>query len=289
MKPLERPALRYHGGKWRLAPWILSHFPKHRIYVEPFGGGASVLLRKSRSHAEVYNDMDGDLVSYFRILRDPETAARFIEAIRLTPFARGEFEAAYEPTEDDFERSRRMVVRSFMGFGSDGTNPKVKTGFRADSKKSGTTPAADWRNFPDALGSIAERLQGVVIENRPAVDIMARHDGPDTLHYVDPPYLPETRSSDTFRSGHGYRHELTVEDHEALLEEIQALAGMVLLSGYPSQLYDESLSGWRVVDKATYADGARPRTERLWINPACAAALDAECAGEQLSMIGGAA
>lgn len=285
MSEPHRPALRYHGSKWKLAPWIIAHFPTHRIYVEPFGGGAAVLLRKERAYSEVYNDLDQDLVSYFRILRNPDQAKRFAEAIHLTPFARDEFEAAYQPTDDDFERARRMVVRSFMGFGSDGTNPQVKTGFRANSNRSGTTPAGDWRNLPGGLTAIAERLRGVTIENRSAVDVMTQHDGSNVLHYVDPPYLPETRSSHCYRRGHGYRHELTPEEHHVLLAVLQDLDGMVVLSGYASELYDETLSDWQVVDKATYADGARPRTERLWLNPACAAALARAGAGEQLCIL----
>jgi DNA adenine methylase len=282
VRRLTRPALRYHGAKWMLAPWILSHFPRHRVYVEPFGGSASVLLRKDRVHADIYNDLDGDLVTYFRILRDPIKAAQLIEAIRLTPFARDEFEEAYEPTDCDLERCRRMVIRSFMGFGSDGTNLLVKTGFRGNSNRSHTTPAGDWRNLPPALEVVTERLRGVVIENRSAAEVMRTHDKPKTLHYVDPPYLPETRSAATYRAGHGYRHELTTEDHEELLELLLDLEGMVVLSGYPADLYDDRLTGWRVVDKETYADGARPRTERIWINASCASALDAEGIGEQL-------
>lgn len=284
-----RPALRYHGSKWKLAPWIIGHFPRHRIYVEPFGGGAAVLLRKQRSYAEIYNDLDADLVSYFRILRDPVLSAQFVEAISLTPFARDEFSGAYQPAEDDFERARRMVVRSFQGFGSDGTNPLVKTGFRSNANRNGTTPARDWMTLPDGLAKIAERLRGVCIENRPAVEVMRYHDGEGVLHYVDPPYVPETRSTACYRSGHVYRHELSFDDHVALLDVLQDLEGFVILSGYASELYDDALVGWRVVDKATFADGARPRTERLWINPACARMLDLAGTGEQLCMIGGVA
>jgi DNA adenine methylase len=98
MRALTRPALRWHGGKWRLAPWILSHFPAHRCYVEPYGGGASVLLRKAPSDAEVYNDLDGDVVTLFRVLRDAAQSDRLVRLLRLTPFARAEFEGAYEPT-----------------------------------------------------------------------------------------------------------------------------------------------------------------------------------------------
>jgi DNA adenine methylase len=274
-----RPVLRWHGGKWKLAPWIISHFPKHRVYVEPFGGAASVLLRKERSYAEVYNDLDEDVVNLFEVLRSAE-ASRLIELLRLTPFARLEFEHAYIESRDPIERARALIVRSFMGFGSDGHNPdNGRTGFRANSNRSGTTPAHDWANYPDCLAVIVERWRGIVIECRAAVDVMRKHDGPDTLHYVDPPYLPETRSVSGNRGKDGirvYRHEMTRADHQALLVGLIDLQGMVVLSGYHSTLYDKALTDWRRIEIAALADGARPRTEVLWLNPACAQALDRE-------------
>lgn len=265
---LTRPVLRWHGGKWRLAPWVIAHFPPHRVYVEPFGGAASVLLRKPRSYGEVYNDLDDGVVNLFRVLRS-ERAGELIEALRLTPFARAEFEASYEPTEDEVELARRLIVRSFMGFGSDGHNVKVKTGFRANSNRSGTTPTHDWRNYPDAVPILVERLRGVVIENRDALDCMAQHDGPETLNYVDPPYMPDTRSDKSRKSGeryHAYAHEMDEPAHERLLSFVRGLQGGVVLSGYASQMYDEALAGWRRVERPALADGARPRIEVLWIN-----------------------
>lgn len=189
-----RPALRYHGGKWMLAPWIISHFPDHRVYVEPFGGAASTLIRKERSYAEVYNDLDGEIVSFFRVLQDPDSAARLIELLQVTPFARNEFDLAYDPTECPIEEARRLTIRSFMGFGSDGHNDARKTGFRSNSNRSGSTPAADWCNYPKSLNLIVNRFMGVTIENRNAVQVMLKHDSPGALHYVDPPYIQSTRS-----------------------------------------------------------------------------------------------
>ena len=290
----KRPVLRWHGGKWKLAPWILSHFPHHRIYVEPFGGAASILMRKQRSYSEVYNDLDDEVVTLFRILRDPVTALELERQLRLTPFARTEFKSAYELTDDPVERARRLVVRAYMGFGSNAHSSQQKghrsTGFRSNSNRSGTTPAQDWKNYPDAMAAMVERLQGVTVENREALTVMRTHDGPNTLHYVDPPYLPETRARGNRYdlAWRMYRHELSPDDHSSLLEFLNGLSGMVVLSGYASELYDDYLDDWRVIDKATYADGARPRTERLWLNPACATALDREGAGEQLCMIGAA-
>src|SRR5579859_5689382 len=118
MKPRPRPVIRYHGGKWKLAPWIIGHFPAHRCYVEPYGGGGSVLLRKPRSYAEVYNDLNNDVVNLFRVLRDPPAYRKLLNLLRRTPFARVELEQAYRPTRDRVERARRTLVRAFMGFGS---------------------------------------------------------------------------------------------------------------------------------------------------------------------------
>src|SRR5262245_38216470 len=132
-----RPVLRWLGGKWKLAPAILQYFPPHRAYVEPFGGGASVLLRKQRSYAEIYNDLDDEVVNLFRVLRDEQKAKALIAAVSLTPFARLEFDESYGDTADAVERARRLIVRSFMGFGSNGHNINRATGFRANSNRSG--------------------------------------------------------------------------------------------------------------------------------------------------------
>lgn len=263
-----RPALRYHGGKWKLAAWIIGQFPPHRIYVEPFGGGASVLLRKVRTYAEIYNDLDDEVVTLFRVLRDGVTAQRLQTLLVQTPFARAEFNEAYEICAEPVERSRRLLIRSFMGFGSDGHNGAYRTGFRANSNRSGTTPAHDWANYAQALPLLTERLQGVVIENRDARDVMRAHDGPQTLHYVDPPYPLSTRSRAQRRgNGHtgNYRHEMTDADHEELLDALLGLEGSVVLSGYAHPMYDRKLSGWRRIERAALADGARHRIEVLWI------------------------
>lgn len=267
-----RPVLRWHGGKWMLAPWIISHFPKHRTYVEPFGGAASVLLRKTRSYAEVYNDLDDHVVGLFRVLQDPIKSEQLIDRLYLTPFSRREFENSWEPTEDEIEQARRLVVRSFMGFGSNAHNVELgskATGFRADSNKSGSTPAHDWSRYPAALRDIVSRMRGVVIEHRPAIQVIEKHDGPGVLHYIDPPYMAETRGlKNKYDPKHRYRHEMSVEDHEELLGVIRGLKGMAIISGYPTDLYDAALSDFGRVERNAYADGAQPRTEVLWINHA---------------------
>lgn len=277
MNAITRPPVRWHGAKFLMADRIIKFLPPHRIYTEAFGGGAGVLLQKPRSHAEIYNDLDDDIVGLFRVLQDTAQSCRLIDLLRLTPFARREFEIAYEPSSDAVERARRLVIRSFMGFGSNAHSSTQRghqsTGFRSNSNRSGTTPAQDWMNLPDAYGAIIERMRGVVIEHRDALIVLTRHDGPAALHYVDPPYVHDTRS--TFKGGKSaYRHELDGGGHVKLLETLRALMGMVVLSGYANPLYDETLHDWRRVEFKAMADGARPRTEVLWINPACAAALD---------------
>lgn len=266
---ITRPVLRFHGGKFLQADDIIAFFPPHRRYVEPYGGAASVLLKKNRCHAEIYNDLDVELVNLFRVLRDPTLSRRLIDLLRLTPFAREEFLTAYKPTRNRVERARRLIIRSFMGFGSDGATGDYRTGFRANSNRSGTTPARDWSNYPDALDLIVQRLDGVVIENRDAIVVMTAHDGPDTLHFVDPPYMLELRSRTNRRKGGGtYRHEMTVEQHMELLAFLNEVEGMVILCGYPSEIYDEALPGWQRVERDALADGAAPRREVLWINQA---------------------
>ncbi len=265
-----RPALRYMGGKWRLAPQIVKHFPHHKTYVEPFGGAASVLLRKPRAFQEIYNDLDGEIVSLFQVLRCPKSALELSRLVELTPFARDEFEASYERSPDPIENARRTVVRSFMGFGSTAVALRRKTGFRAISERNGKHPAQDFAGMPLALLQISDRLRGVVIENRPALDVMARCDGPNTLIYADPPYMHATRSGKRIHGSleHAYTFEMTDGDHGELLDFLAACRSRVVLSGYANPAYDKALSGWKRVEIAALADGARKRTEVLWINPA---------------------
>jgi DNA adenine methylase len=268
-----RPVMRYHGGKWRLAPWVTAHFPPHRCYVEPFGGAASVLLRKPRSFAEIYNDLDEEIVNVFRVLRNPHTAAQLKAACELTPFARSEFLLAYQVSDDPVERARRILVRSWMGHGASGVRAH-KTGFRVNPHRQRTTAAGDWNGWSSAIDDFVERLRGVTIEMRPASQIIADHDRPDTLFYVDPPYMFETRSQKRKGSDlyHGYVHELTDAGHAALLDQLTSLQGMVVLSGYASDLYRQKLSGWHQVSKEAQADRGGARLEELWINPIAASA-----------------
>lgn len=261
-----RPVLRYFGGKWMLAPWIIQHFPPHRIYVEPFGGAASVLMRKEPAYAEIYNDLDGEIVNVFQVLRDKDKSAELCRQLRLTPYSRDEFNGSYLVTDDPIERARRTLIRAYMGFGSNGHNSDERTGFRAACTRQHTTASDDWANYPAQIARFHERLKAVVVENRNAMEVLAQQDTPETLFFVDPPYVHATRSVTK-----GYRFEMNDQEHEELCDALKSVKGMVILCGYPNPIYDRL--GWETVKRHAYADGAANgqtnRTEVLWLNPAC--------------------
>jgi DNA adenine methylase len=258
MNEVTRPLLKYHGGKWMLGPWIRSYFPPHRVYIEPFGGGGSILLQKSRCFEEVYNDLDDEVVNLFRIVRD--RGKELLHKIELTPYSRAEFELSMQETDEPLERARRMIVRSFMGRDPSSATNKENGSFKGQQSKAWVNCAQVWMGYPDALKGIVKRLQGVIIENMPAVNIIKKHDGAQTLFYVDPPYLPETRDR-----GADYKREMTEADHRELAAVLNRTAGAVILSGYPSKLYDELYQGWIKKELGALADGRFPRTEVLWM------------------------
>jgi len=253
----KRPIVRYHGSKFRIAPWIISQFKDYRIYCEPFGGGAGVLLKKERSYAEIYNDLDGEMVNLFIMARDRgETLRRYLET---TPFSREIYFSAYNETSDPIARAANTVIKSIIGFGSDSI--RQKSGFRSDYNRSYTTPAHDWKNYPEALKSITERLQGVVIENMPAIDLIKKIDRTEVLFYVDPPYVHSTR-----QKSKRYAFEMTDEQHIELAKCLKKCKGKVILSAYESELYNKLYSSWNKITKPCLADGARPRLEVIWKN-----------------------
>ncbi|EOX1529977.1 DNA adenine methylase [Vibrio cholerae] len=269
------PVLRYHGGKFRLAKWITSHFPEHKIYVEPFGGAASILLQKPRSHGEVYNDLDSDIFNLFSVLRDENKAEKLNRMLHLTPYSREEFEKAYEISQCPIERARRTIVRSAMGFGSGAANFH-KTGFRCEAKREYNTSAHVWDKYPEIIRFVCQRLKGVNIENREAVDCILYHDSEHTLNYIDPPYVGSSRNKKY--AGKIYQHEMTDAEHEELLKTTLKLKGMVIISGYDSDLYNDYLASFQKVTKQARISAGRGtgiRTECLWISPNCLSNIEA--------------
>lgn len=229
-----RPPSKWYGGKYYLAPHIIPLFPKHQTYLEPFGGGASVLLNKAPAPIEVYNDLDHRIVRVFRVLRDdPE---EFQRRLALTPYSEAEFLAAKQPSDDidcdDIELARRDLLswrlsRSGAGESFSYTTQRVRRGM-ADVV-SGFLSCID-----DQLPLIVERIRRVQILCRPAAEVIVKWDSPNTLIYCDPPYLPETREKN---SQNVYLHEMPIEAHVELAKVLNAVQGSVVLSGYPSELY----------------------------------------------------
>lgn len=224
LKPT-RPVLRYFGGKWRLAHWIISHFPPHVCYVEPFCGAASVFLRKSPSEFEVINDLDGEVVNFFRMLRD--RTEDLLHAIRCTPYSREEYGLSWEETVDDMERARRYYVRSWQGWG--GAKRESHPAWRSQhSNNRGKSVVMDWNELKH-LDAIVQRLKQAFIENDDALDVIERYDQPHTLFYLDPPYLSETRTKRWRETA--YNCEIDEDYHRRLLDVLQEIHGMAIISG----------------------------------------------------------
>lgn len=252
--------IKYPGSKWRTAEWIISHFPPHHSYLEPFFGSGGVLFTKPRSNIETVNDLDGNVVNLFECIRsDPERLAR---AIYWTPYARAEYDRAFErqyTERDRFQRAVDFYVRMMMGHGFRTTGEKV--GWKNDVQGRDAAYAARfWCETPENIMVAAERLREVQIENRPAVEVIARFNSPKVLIYADPPYVLSTRTRKQ------YCHEMTDVDHRDLLDALLAHKGPVLLSGYDNPLYSDALKGWHREERPerTQTDGAR--TESLWMN-----------------------
>ena len=255
-----RAILKYPGAKWGLAEWIIGFFPKHRSYLEPFFGSGAVLFRKERSAIETVNDLDGDVVNLFEWIRkDPERLAR---EIYFTPYARDEYERAYAAmnTEtDSFKRATDFYIRMMMGHGFRTTGEKV--GWKNDVQgRERSYATGQWCSLPDNIMEAAERLRGVQIENRPALQLIRRFNFPNVLIYADPPYLLSTRH------GKQYRCEMDDHDHAELLEALRQHKGPVLISGYDSELYNNALEGWYREETTVMAQTSTKRREVLWMN-----------------------
>ncbi len=261
--------IKYPGAKWGVAPWVISHFPEHRSYLEPFFGSGAVLFTKSRSAIETVNDIDGDVVNLFDWIRkDP---ARLAHAIRFTPYARDEYDRAWaaQYTEtDNFRRAVNFYIRMMMGHGFRTTGEKV--GWKNDVQGREAAYAAKcWAKTPEVIIQAAERLRGVQIENRPAVELIRRFNYQNVLIYADPPYMLGTR-----QNRKQYRHEMTDDDHMELLEAIKAHRGPAIISGYDSDLYNRELKGWYKDGRTSFTQTASRRREILWMNFEPAAQMD---------------
>lgn len=249
--------LNYPGAKWGMAQEIVQLMPPHRSYLEPFFGSGAVLFNKPPSAIETVNDIDGDITNFFTVLREqPQELARMIT---LTPYARDAFNDAHENRgADPLDRAWRFAIRSKMGHGF---KTYQKTGFKIDVyARERSYCVGCWNRLPQDIIAAADRLKGVQIENQPALDVIRKFNHDNVLIYADPPYLLNTRG------GKQYRHEMTEQDHVELLDVLKQHKGSVILSWYPSELYDLELRSWHRIARKSYNQNSDPRTEVLWCN-----------------------
>jgi DNA adenine methylase len=268
-KGLKSP-IAWYGGKAYYAEWLIDRFPSHRVYVEPFGGAANVLLRKPCSEVEVYNDIDDRVVNLFRVIRDPAQFEQLRLLLDLTPYARGEFAnlLTLPPTDDPVENARRFFAGCRQARGGIGMS-KLSPSAWATSKRTRremAEPVSKYLSAIDGLSDVAARFRTVLIESRPAIALIHQYDGEDTFFYLDPPYMPETRHGNKAAT---YAHEMSPDDHAALLDVLLAIKGKVMLSGYDAPLYGDKLRTWRreeLKTKAHMSNSGEERVEVIWFN-----------------------
>jgi DNA adenine methylase len=265
-------AFGWYGGKFSHLDWLLPLLPECHHYCEPFAGSAAVLLNRSPSPIETYNDLDGEVVNFFRVLRDHKD--RLVELIGLTPFSREEFELAclIDPNLDPVERARRFFVRARQV--RTGLAQKASLGRWANcintSRAGMSGVISRWLGSIEALPVIAERLIRVQIENRPAIQVIQLYDSPATFFYCDPPYVHSTRGDSS-----AYGNEMTDDDHIQLASVLNRARGTVALSNYDCPLMDQLYTPpkWHKIfgPVQTIHSTKDIRQEVLWTNydPTC--------------------
>lgn len=266
-------AFGWYGGKYSHLDWLLPLLPSATHYCEPFGGSAAVLINRPPSSVETYNDIDGDVVNFFRVLRTQKE--ELLEAIGLTPFSREELRnAVTEPENEltDLERARQFFVRARqVRTGLAQTASEGRWAHCKLTSRAGMAGAVSrWLGSVDGLSEISQRLLRVQIENAPALDVIKRYDSKETLFYCDPPYVHESRSDKN-----AYAFEMTDEEHRSLADVLHNIEGKVALSGYHCKLMDELYDGWTTIEaksKKAHSTNTRPdsikqdRVEVLWVN-----------------------
>ena len=249
--------LKYPGAKNRLALWICSYIPAHQVYLEPYFGSGAVFFNKELVKIETINDLHGEVVNYFKVIRDkPE---QLISLLQLTPYARDEYESSFsiKEGESDVERARKFAVRCWQGFGCSNL---YKNGFRTSQQSNSPHTTKEWRELPERVIQANKRLLNAQIENIPALELINRYNTEDVFIYVDPPYLLNTRKRNL------YLYEMSDEDHVQLLTVMKKHKGKILISGYDNDLYNDMLKGWNKVYKTNQAERGLVRTETLWMN-----------------------
>lgn len=256
--------LKYPGAKWRIADWIIENMPTHHSYVEPYFGSGAVFFNKSPSNIETINDLDGEVVNFFEVIRDmPEKLAA---KIHMTPYARAVYEGVYEEpcnyTQSKLDRALKFCIKINMSHGFRSNNSKV--GWKNDVQGRERAYAVQvWNKIPDIIMEAAERLRGIQIECRPAVDVINRFNNSKCFIYCDPPYLLSTRR------GKQYNVEMSNREHEELLHALLVNKSKIMISGYESNLYNDALKSWRKKTGYSLTQSLRKAKEVIWMNYDC--------------------
>lgn len=252
--------LNYVGSKWKMAKWIIQQMPEHNVYLEPFFGSGAVLFNKPAAKIETVNDIDGNIVNLFKVIREKPT--ELAQAVALTPYSREEYYHSFELLEKeltDVERARVFLIRCWMARGGKTSD---RTGWRHNIDVVTINALPDWNGLPETILEATKRLKEVQIESQDAVALIERYNREDCLIYADPPYVLSTRTK------RHYAHEMDNNQHITLLESLKQHKGFVLLSGYDSDLYNEMLNGWTKLTKMVQTEAAQSKQEVLWVNPA---------------------
>jgi DNA adenine methylase len=261
--------LKWHGGKHYSAKRIVKLMPAHTHYVEPFFGGGSVLFAKPFDHvSEVVNDINGELTNFWHVLRSPELFDRFYRIIEATPFCEAIWrDAGNCASGDPAGRAVAFFVRCRQC--RQGLCRDFATVVKRRLRNAMNENVSAWLTAVAGLPSVHQRLKRVLILNRAALDVIRQQDGPQTLFYLDPPYLHETRSS----VGEYGQHEMTEADHVGLLNLLAGIRGAFILSGYPSRLYEQhaarhgwSSTSWQLPNQASSRKAKELRMETVWLN-----------------------
>lgn len=259
-------AFGWYGGKFSHLDFLLPLFPTDAThFCDVFGGSAAVLMNVFPYPVETYNDLDSELVNFFRTLRNQES--ELIKAISLTPFSREELVMACtaENGISDLERARRFYVRARQT--RTGLAQKSSEGRWAHcvlTSRAGMAGAVSrWLGSVENLSAVVQRLHRVQIENAPATEVIQRYDTEDTLFYIDPPYVHSSRGDSS-----AYKYEMTNEDHMELAELLHGIRGRAVVSGYRTELYDQLFHDWKRIDAPPHSCKSvrKPRQESVWIN-----------------------
>lgn len=267
-----KAVLHYPGSKKRIAPWIIENMPPHHSYLEPFFGGGAVLFEKPLSPIETVNDIDDEVVNFFRVVQEPNTREELIHRLDYTPYSRTIYDSIFNKApQSEIDKALYFAIRSAQ---SHGFRLTEKSGWKKDvTGREASYAVRYWNELPASLALMAERLKEVQIEKKPAIEVIEAFNYENVLIYADPPYVLSTRNRKQ------YRHEMTDAEHVELLQVLNKSKAKVMISGYDCKIYNDLLKDWVKLQIPARAQNSLPRTETLWLNyqPTTQISLFSEC------------